>query len=118
MSQRRKNIGGSLLPSSEKRILQPLRGPFGTFQVFARAEMDTHALFLNDLMVASHPNGFTCYNLAERIVDVWAGRRVPEYAMKQFDYLLSCAGTGLTRENMERVVSGKGMAVQSAREAE
>lgn len=94
-------IGGSLLASSDSRILQPLTGKHGTFQVRPLPELDTHALFLDGHILAMHPNGYSCRNLAERIIEVWEGRRAEAYALEQFDYILRCGGLGPQRGAVE-----------------
>ncbi len=84
-------IGGSLLPSSEPRILQPIETPFGTLQVRALPELDTHALFRTDSrgtsMVAEHANGFSCHELAKRMV-VGDEARI----RAQVQHILMCGG--------------------------
>lgn len=87
MSQRfnpARGIGGSLLPSSDARILKPL----GNLQVRALTELDAHGLFYEGSLLATHPNGYSCRELAERMV---AGdeRRVREQAQ----FILDCGGT-------------------------
>ena len=100
-------IGGSLLPSSEPRILQPMQGPHGTFQVRPLPELDTYGLFFNERqLLAMHPNGYSCHNLAERILAVWAGSRKEEYALAQFDYILTCGGLGANRGSIEFIARG------------
>jgi hypothetical protein len=64
-----RNIGGSLPPSSEPRILEPINTPVGIMQVRAIPEEDTHGLFdvESGELIAKHANGYSCYELAERI---------------------------------------------------
>lgn len=87
-----RHIGGSLLPSNEARILQPIATPFGTLQVRVIAELDTHGLFhaheRGESLMATHPNGYSCHVLLERMVkgDVEAARR-------QVQHILDCGGT-------------------------
>lgn len=100
-------IGGSLLPSSEPRILQPQQGIHGTLQVRPLPELDTYGLFLNDnQLLAMHPNGYSCSGLAERILAAWRGERTVKYAMEQFDYILACGGLGMQRASIEYIASG------------
>lgn len=100
-------IGGSLLPSSEPRILQPLQGKHGTFQVKPLPELDTYCLFFNeDVLLAMHPNGYSCHSLAERILAVWDGSRDLKYALDQFDYILACGGLGKQRGSIEHIARG------------
>lgn len=102
-----RHIGGSLLPSNEPRILQPLAGAYGTLQVRALPERDTHSLYFNEtLCLASHPNGYSCHALAERILAVWRGDWTVAHAMAQFDYIIACGGEGEAREVVERIVRG------------
>jgi len=97
-----KNIGGSILASSDASILKPLQGLFGTLQVKPLYELDDHGLFLTDdwgytNLIAMHPNGYSCHNLAKRICDVWDGKRPVEYAIEQYKYILACGG--MTKED-------------------
>lgn len=101
-----RRIGGSILPSSEPRILQPMQGAHGTLQVRPLPELDTHGLFMGEQLLASHSNGFSCHNLAERILAAWEGKRDVEYALEQFDYILRCGGMGKSRESIEYIARG------------
>jgi len=90
-----KNIGGSILPSSSPEILRPLKCPSllwpGDLQVIANEEKNTHELWLiggERKLLASHPNGFSCFELAKRIV-----ARERSRACEQAAYLIACAGT-------------------------
>lgn len=95
-----RNIGGSLLPSNEPRILRAVEAPFGILQVRPLPEMDTHGLFLRhqetkshpggETILAMHPNGYSCYALLERMVQRDVAR-----VTKQAEYILACGG--LTR---------------------
>lgn len=86
-----RNIGGSVLPSSDPQILQPIVCTFGTLQVRAMPELDTHMLFWShdryESMLAEHPNGYSCHNLAKRMV---AGNK--DKVRQQAQYLLDCGG--------------------------
>jgi hypothetical protein len=83
-----KNIGGSLFASSRPETLTPMASPFGTLQVKPRPEIDTHSLYLNDTVIASHPNGYSCHALAERMLKGdW------KKVMEQADYIIRCGGT-------------------------
>jgi hypothetical protein len=108
-----RHIGGSILPSSDARILQPQKGAYGTLQVRAMPELDTHGLFLSDgqhynaeQLLAMHPNGYSCHALANRILAAWSGDRNVSYAMEQFDYILTCGGMGRSRASIEYIASG------------
>lgn len=87
-----RHIGGSLLASSEPGIFEPMPAPFGTLQVIEVQEADTHALILlrenSVTLLATHPNGYSCHELAKRIL---AGNT--DRAHKQADYITQCGGT-------------------------
>jgi hypothetical protein len=100
-------IGGSLLPSSEPRILLTKTGEHGTLQVRPLPELDTYGLFFNETsLLAMHPNGYSCHGLAERILAAWNGERSVDYAMAQFDYILDCGGAGKKRDSIEFIARG------------
>lgn len=84
--------GGSLLPSNEPRILKPVQTPFGILQVREIGELDCHGLFhkhdAGETLLATHPNGYSCHALLERMVKGDAGR-----VREQVDYILACGGT-------------------------
>lgn len=93
-----RHIGGSLLPSSEPRILEPIdAGRHGTLQVRALKRKDTHGLFRTggegplapegSELLAEHPNGYSCHELATRIA---SGDKVR--AMEQALYIIACGG--------------------------
>jgi len=86
-----RHIGGSILPSSDPSILAPIDAPFGRLQVRALPDLDTHALFWAhdqyDSLIAIHPNGYSCHQLAKRMV---AGDEARVRA--QAAYLLDCGG--------------------------
>lgn len=63
---------------------------------------DTHALFLNDTRIASHPNGYSCRSLAERMV---AGDSIR--TMEQAEYIIACGGTA-DLETISRHASKQG----------
>ena len=90
----KRNMGGSILPSSDPQILRPLHACGGSFQVNPDPLNDTHTLTFNGSLLASHPNGYSCQNLADRMAQAWAGKRTVAYALEQFDYVIACAGTG------------------------
>ena len=100
-------IGGSLLPSSEPLILQRMEGPHGALQVRPLPELDTYGLFFGDgLLLATHPNGYSCHALAERILAAWSGVRDVAYVLAQFDYILACGGLGRQRDSIEHIARG------------
>lgn len=90
----RRHIGGSILPSNDRFILQPMAARHGVFQVVVLAARDTHALHLDGVALAEHPNGYSCHALAERISAVWNGTHSADYAIQQFDFILACGGRG------------------------
>lgn len=85
-------IGGSLLPSSDPSILKPIEASFGRLQVRALPDLDTHGLFIKhdrgECMIAEHANGYSCRELAERMV---AGNEAR--IRQQVEYILDCGGT-------------------------
>lgn len=99
-----RHIGGSLLPSNERRILQPVETTFGTLQVRVIAELDTHGLFHKhaacESLMATHPNGYSCHVLLERMAkgDVDGTRQ-------QVDYILDCGGTARHVEHIINAMS-------------
>lgn len=85
------NIGGSILNSSCPQILVPLE--FKSWRLLVRPlpDQDTHALILvasyGEELLAKHPNGFSCHNLAERMIAGDLNR-----TMEQADYIARCGG--------------------------
>lgn len=96
-----RHIGGSLLPSNEARILQPVTTSFGTLQVRVIAELDTHGLFhkhaAGESLLATHPNGYSCHELLIRM----AAKNV-DRVTQQVQYILDCGGTA---RNVDHIVS-------------
>jgi len=84
-----RNIGGSLLPSSDPSILEPINTPVGAMQVRAIPEEDTHGLFDVDSgeLIAKHANGYSCRELAERI-----SKGNGADARMQSLYIIACGG--------------------------
>lgn len=86
-----KNIGNSILPSSCPRILQPAKFNGGILQVKPDEAKDTHSLYFtkagSETVLASHPNGYSCHCLAERIVSGDADR-----IANQAHYIVECGG--------------------------
>lgn len=96
-----KNIGGSILPSSSPEILRPIQfktsvAKISTLQVVPDEQRDTYDLVFRGTLfdderrfvVASHPNGYSCHELAKRMV---AGER--SRACEQFVYIVACGGS-------------------------
>lgn len=100
-----RNIGGSLLPSSSPAILQPLDCAFGRLVVRARPAKDTHVLILvadgAEKELASHPNGFSCRNLAERMACGDLAR-----IRAQASYIVACGGTAAVEDIVQTVTRG------------
>ena len=96
----------SILPNSDASILQPIQTEHGTFQVKLVQSLDDHALYFNDSILVIHNNGYSCHNLAKRIIEVWDGKRDKKYALDQYDYILACGGMGKARGSVEWIVSG------------
>jgi hypothetical protein len=92
MSTKTRNIGGSILPSSNPQILQPLKFSGGELQVRANLDRDTHELWFTageqSRKIASHPNGYSCHALAKRIAGETRVR-----AVDQAQYIIDCGGT-------------------------
>ena len=88
----KRHIGGSILPSNEARILLPPKTSYGALQVRVIAELDTHGLFhkhaLGESLLATHPNGYSCFALLERMA-----ARETDRAVEQVNYILNCGGT-------------------------
>lgn len=109
-----RNIGGSVLPSSDRSVFEIKIGQHGAFQVRELTDQDTHAVYFarspddfgkNEIMVASHPNGFKCDSFAKRTLLAWE-RDATEPALSQFDYILACGGKGVERDVIEDIVNG------------
>ena len=95
-----KNIGGSIFPSSCPEILREIAfktgAKDGTLQVVADEQRDTHDLVFSGKIfgdhetftVASHPNGYSCHELAKRMV---SGQR--SKACEQAVYIVACGGS-------------------------
>lgn len=73
-------------------------------------EADTYGLFFttngSTSCLAQHSNGYSCHNLAVRLIEVWAGKREPAYALAQFDYILACGGLGTARGSIVHIAAG------------
>lgn len=92
MNMNKRNIGGSILPSSNPQILEPIPFLGGSLQVRALPEADTHALYFTDgeaeRELCRHPNGYSCHELAKRI---FGGDS--ERIRDQARYIVACGGT-------------------------
>lgn len=73
----------------------------GGFRVQWHEELDTHVLYRGDQRIAGHHNGFSCHELAKRIL---AGD--PARAVAQFDYIKACGGDHyITPEAFKQMVN-------------
>ena len=107
-----RHIGGSLLPSNDRQVLTPKAGKFGTFETRPLPDLDTHGLFFArvagefaglPMLIAMHPNGYSCDELAKRILAAWEGGDQAR-ALAQFDYILQCGGLGSSRDAITRLI--------------
>lgn len=100
-----RHVGGSILPSSNRQILQPMVCKFGTLQVRAILVLDTHMLFLTtatgEIIVAEHPNGYSCHELATRMM-AGDAKKVREQAQ----YILDCGGMTMKIDNIVNWMEG------------
>jgi hypothetical protein len=109
-----RNIGGSILPSAGRDTYHAKEGKYGSFETRPMTELDTHGLYFaygsteiakSYVLIASHPNGYSCDELAKRMVSGWATGDT-KWAMEQFDYILACGGRGIDRETVEGIANG------------
>lgn len=119
------HFGGSILPSSDASTLQAQTGKWGSFQVKPILELETYGLWhmfraepspegakgaegkYYSHIIAMHPNGYSCKNLADRILMAWAGERDADYAFAQFQYILDCGGMGIKPESMRYIIAAE-----------
>ena len=98
-----RNIGGSLLPSSDPRILTPIKYADGVLVVIPLPTEDTHALVFRrgdaETTLASHPNGYSCHSLAERII---SGNH--QSVSEQAAYIVACGGTSLSTDEIFKTI--------------
>jgi hypothetical protein len=101
------NIGGSVLPSCGYGVLDIVDlGEHYAGQVVPCPEQDTYrAMVVRDggppIEIASHPNGYSCKNLLDRMVKGDDAR-----SMEQFDYILACGGTSMDRNKFIELLQG------------
>jgi len=89
----------SILPNSNSAILAPMA--YG-LQVRWHEELDSHVLYHGEQRVAGHHNGFSCHELAKRILSGNAER-----ATAQFDYITACGGQHyITHEAFATILTG------------
>ena len=110
--------GGPILsPYTSEQIMT---GKHGKLQVRALPETDTFGLFYmaNELedrpdlvrgwtLLACHPNGHSCKELAQRILSAWEGKGDSARAVDQFDFILRCGGLGRSLETILAVIRGQ-----------
>lgn len=113
------HMGGSILPSSGPTTYEDKVGKFGTFQTRPIVDLDTHGLFYarnagdyagKFILLATHPNGYTCDALAKRIINAWGdseGKSAEEKdALDQVQYILDCGGLARHMGTFEQVIKG------------
>lgn len=109
------HMGNSLLPSSGPLTYRDKVGKFGTFQTRALPDLGTHGLFYarsaGDFagqfsLVAMHPNGYSCDDLAARIIAAWETGDA-DRAMAQAHYILDCGGLCRSVAAMDRLAKGE-----------
>ena len=88
MNPLRHNIGGSILPSSSPQVLQPMPYHGGVLQVVPDYAADTHHLQFDGKTIASHPNGYSCHCLAQRMIS-----DTPARVQSQAKYIVDCGGS-------------------------
>lgn len=110
-----RNIGGSVLPSSDRFVLQVKSGKFGSFTTKALPDLDTHGLFWArnygeyagyEMLIAMHPNGYSCDELAKRIIAAWDTGDTAR-AFDQVNYILDCGGMAQSPTRMESIIKGE-----------
>ena len=86
-----RNIGNSILASSDPSILVPIKFKDATLTVVPCDESDTHTLILKtaegECELASHQNGYSCHELARRMIDGDMKR-----TLDQAQYVIRCGG--------------------------
>ena len=101
------NIGGSLLPSTPRPSERIFDHKRGVLRVVPSPELDTHFFTLKTRILAEHPNGYSCAELARRIVEAWddpcvmSKRRVLEQAA----YIVNCGGLAKPDRAFEHLLS-------------
>ena len=109
------NIGGSLLPSAGCMTYKDKPGKFGTFQTRPLPDLNTHGLFYASNsgdyagqygMIAMHPNGYSCDELAARIIAAWECGDTSR-AMAQAQFILDCGGMLRSMGAIEFIAKGE-----------
>ena len=88
------NIGGSILPSTPTASQRICVGKHGILRVVPSPELDTHFLTLGQQLLAEHSNGFSCAELAKRILTAWDDPCVvhTRRVLEQVKYINDCGG--------------------------
>ena len=120
MDKTRATYGSPLLSPCDSETEQIMTGKHGQLQVRALPDADTFGLFYlanpnedRPLLVrgwsilACHPNGHSCKELARRILATWAGKGDGARAVEQFDFILRCGGLGRSLETILAVIRGQ-----------
>ena len=113
----KRNIRGSVLPSSNNEVLKVKEHANGIFQVRVLESLDTHGLYFQGRgregfsLLVVHPNSFSCAELADRIIAVWK-RKGRAYllsdvhrALEQYQYILDCGGLAVKRATIEAILA-------------
>jgi hypothetical protein len=89
----------SILPNSCERILRPIPCKCGHMQVRWMEDADSHGLFIThdrgESLIAMHHNGYSCHNLAERML-TGNLERVEQQAL----YITDCGGLAASMERI------------------
>jgi hypothetical protein len=102
-------IGGSLLPSTPRAEERVYVGKHGVLRVVPSTELDTHFLTLGQRILAEHPNGCSCAELAKRILTAWdnpcvvSTRRV----LEQVKYIVDCGGMTRSERTFVHILKGE-----------
>ncbi|RVC71332.1 hypothetical protein EN759_00520 [Mesorhizobium sp. M00.F.Ca.ET.038.03.1.1] len=100
------NMADSLLPSEGRDTLTPIAFKGGILKVSRNMERETYvlnwtALNASPIKIAAHPNGYSCKELAERMVKGDSAR-----AEDQRAYIVACGGYALPAEAFAKVLEG------------
>lgn len=94
--------GAPLLPGSSPEIRKPIDTPRAVFRVAPVDQLEVHALMVQvkgeemhaPWPLAMHANGYSCHELAKRIITYWDAPSVErkQRAVDQFIYITDCGG--------------------------
>lgn len=110
--------GAPLLSPMNSETCSLMSGKHGQLQIKALPDADTFGLFYlaseaegeparDWTLLACHPNGHSCKELANRILAAWAGKGDGARAIDQFDFILRCGGLGRSLETILNVIRGQ-----------